>query len=288
MLVDIAMGPDNKTTSSADRVTIVNVTMVKCCVSIVVLGVGVLFLCATVSNLTKRSSTLLLVAYMTVGVILSGMLPWADLTELVLQRDQKDDYTDNFNGNIFLTWIREIAKHWQFQAVALLAVERFCFIAISSVHEKYFTADKISGLLGSCLTFIMVLETTKTLKAAHDGGRNLSIIWGTFPMYVFYTLVVFACYAGLIQKLMHKRNNIMKAPKLSSGKRIKLRLYGREINYTLLIGSTLSLVLLGNIFCTMSQIYLSSSANCVSVLSCVMFFVTANQSGGANLSNSSC
>ena len=270
VLVGIATGL-NRTTSSTDRVIMVNVTMVKCCLSPMVLGVGVISLCAIVLNLKKRSATLLLVGYMGVGDILFGLLPWADLAELVLQTDGKNN--DNFNDNIFLTWIGLIGMHWQFQAAMFLALERFCFIAKFSVHRKYFTTDKIPGLLGSALSYIMLLETTKTLKVAHSGGRNESIFWGTFPMYILYTLVVIACYAGLMQNLLRKRNNLTNARKVSFGKRSKLRLYNREIKSTLRTGSMLCTVLLGNIFCAMPQIYISSSPNHILILSCIVFFV---------------
>ena len=227
VLIGMATGLDNRT-SSTNSVVMVNVTVVKCCLSPMIIGVGVISLCAIVLNLKKRSATLLLVGYMAVGDILFGLLPWAGLSELVLQRDGKNN--DNFNDNIFLTWIGLIGMHWQFQAAMFLALERFCFIAKFSVHRKYFTTDKIAGLLGSALSYIMLLETTKTLKVAHSGGRNESIFWETFPMYIFYTSVVIVCYTGLVQNLMRKRNNLINARKVSFRKRSKFRLYNREIN----------------------------------------------------------
>ena len=282
-----ATGLDNRTTSSTDRVIMMNVTMVKCCLSPVLLGVGVISLRPIVLNLKKRLATLLLVGYMAVGDILFGLLPWAGLAELVLQRDGKNN--DNFNDNIFLTWIGLIAMHWQFQAAMFLALGHFCFIAKFSVHQKYFTTDRIPRLLGSTLTYIMLVETTKTLKVAHSDGRNESIFWGTLPMHILYTSVVIVCYAGLVQNLMYKRNNLINTRKVSFGKRSKLRLYNREIKSTLRTGSMLSLVLLGNIFCTMPQIYISiikSNSYFSSVLHSIL--CDSNQSGFANLSNSGC
>ena len=216
-LAGITTGLDNRTTPSSDPVVMVNVTMVKCCLSFVVLGVGVVIsLCAIALNLRKRSATLLLVAYMAVGDILLAFLPWADLAELMLQIAEKNN--ENFTDNIFFTWISLVAKHWQFQAAMFLALERSCFTASPSVHQKYFTINKIAKLLGFALTFTVLLETAKTLKIAHSEGSNESIFWGTIPMYILYTSVVIVCYAGLVQNLMRKRNQSDESWKSVAGK----------------------------------------------------------------------
>ena len=73
---------------------------------------------------------------------------------------------------------------------------------------------------------------------------------------------------------MRKRNNLINARKVSFRKRSKFRLYNREIKSTLRTGSILAIVILGNIFCTMSKIYTSSIPNHILVLSCIVFFVT--------------
>ena len=191
----------------------------KCCLSLVIIftnGMTVYVLKQYIKHLNAVHMTM---AYLAIADLVFALNPWVKGTVYFI-------HNHNWWERIciFSSWLNVFSIHWNFQAIILIAIERYFLIARPQFHQKHFSQSKLkyvflTGFAIMLLTLIIYICLSDVdVIRSHGACRGL-VTRNKFPywflllsLYFIYTLILFVSYVRIMIFIWKKKMGMTAGP----------------------------------------------------------------------------
>ena len=189
------------------------VIIAKCCLSLVILFAYSMIFYILIRYIKYKNAVHLTMGYLAVADMLLSVTPWVEVFMRLTEGQ-----TWLMGTCVFTAWWAAVSVHWQFQAVTLIAVEKYFLISKQQFHQRYFTPSEFKFVLMASFVFVMVTITVHIFVGVvvPRYGKCYGVMVCdkaflchlTLFIYLIYTLILVFSYVKILIFLWKKRMGI--------------------------------------------------------------------------------